>query len=287
MQLDEEFMNSIKALSKIVEEINKTVTENIPSVLANVTANIDFDYLADIGKRWNELLPKDAFSDFKYYSTENILTCANYGIGYTSCKDLDIILKQNYQSQEEADDYLQALDDNYLSDLLEYVKTNVDVYYGNNNYVKQIIDESIFNFENGKFTFCTIGLVTLFEDLGSDVGELFVGIEEDKFTETENKFFYKLKEKVEYLEELENRAESASDGDITNLSYAEYNRFLSVLTLLKKMFIKTDQADGSIPNRHEVAHRTRNMPYQKYDCIKLYILLAEILEFLMFESEED
>lgn len=281
MQCYEEFIKYIVTLSKIVEDAHKVLVEKIANMLSTIAKSVNMEYLADIGKKWGEFI-----ETITYYSTDNILNCANYGIGYTSYKELDIVLKQNYQSQEEADNFLQSLEANYISGLLEYVKVGVDTYYGSNDYVKQIIDESIFNFENEKFTFCTIGLVTLFEDLGSDVGELFVGIEEDKFTETENKFFYKVKEKIEYLEELENKAESDSDDDITNLSYAEYNRFLSVLTLLKKMFIKTDQADGSIPNRHEVAHRTRNMPYQKYDCIKLYILLAEILEFLIAEKGE-
>ena len=276
----EEVLKSLAAFSKMVEDAHNILVENIANTLTNIAKSVNTEYLADFGKKWGEFIETIA-----YYSTDNILNCANYGIGYISYKDLDVILKQNYQSQEQADDFLQSLEDNYISGLLEYVKTGVDAYYGSNDYVKQIIDESIFNFENQKFTFCTIGLVTLFEDLGSDVGELFVSIE-DKFTETQNKFFYKLKEKIEYLEELENRAGSASDDDITNLSYAEYNRFLSVLTLLKKMFIKTNQADGSIPNRHEVAHRTRTIPYQKYDCIKLYILLAEILEFLVAEKGE-
>lgn len=276
----EEVLKSLAAFSKMVEDAHNILVENIANTLTNIAKSVNTEYLADFGKKWGEFIETIA-----YYSTDNILNCANYGIGYISYKELDIILKQNYQSQEQADDFLQSLEDNYISGLLEYVKTGVDAYYGSNDYVKQIIDESIFNFENQKFTFCTIGLVTLFEDLGSDVGELFVSIE-DKFTETQNKFFYKLKEKIEYLEELENRAGSASDDDITNLSYAEYNRFLSVLTLLKKMFIKTNQADGSIPNRHEVAHRTRTIPYQKYDCIKLYILLAEILEFLVAEKGE-
>lgn len=276
----EEALKSLAAFSKMVEDAHDILVENIANTLTNIAKSVNTEYLADIGKKWGEFI-----ETIVYYSTDNILNCANYGIGYISYKDLDIILKQNYQSQEQADDFLQSLEDNYISGLLEYVKTGVDAYYGSNDYVKQIIDESIFNFENQKFTFCTIGLVTLFEDLGSDVGELFVGIE-DKFTETQDKFFYKLKEKIEYLEELENRAESASDDDITNLSYAEYNRFLSVLTLLKKMFIKTNQADGSIPNRHEVAHGTRTIPYQKCDCIKLYILLAEILEFLVAEKGE-
>ncbi len=282
MQYYEDFLKYIAALSKTVEDAHKVLVENIANMLTNFAKSINMDYLADIGKKWGEFI-----ETITYYSTDNILNCANYGIGYTSYKELDIVLKQNYQSQEEADYFLQSLEDNYVLGLLEYVKANVDAYYGSNDYVKQIIDESIFNFENQKFTFCTVGLVTLFEDLGNDVGELFVGIEEDKFTETENKFFYKLKEKIEYLEELENRAENDLDDDITNLTYAEYNRFLSVLTLLKKMFIKTNKADGSIPNRHEVAHRTRNIPYQKSDCIKLYILFAEIIEFLMFESEEE
>lgn len=276
----EEVLKSLAAFSKMVEDAHNILVENIANTLTNIAKSVNTEYLADFGKKWGEFIETIA-----YYSTDNILNCANYGIGYISYKELDIILKQNYQSQEQADDFLQSLEDNYISGLLEYVKTGVDAYYGSNDYVKQIIDESIFNFENQKFTFCTIGLVTLFEDLGSDVGELFVSIE-DKFTETQNKFFYKLKEKIEYLEELENRAGSASNDDITNLSYAEYNRFLSVLTLLKKMFIKTNQADGSIPNRHEVAHRTRTIPYQKYDCIKLYILLAEILEFLVAEKGE-
>ena len=276
----EEVLKSLAAFSKMVEDAHNILVENIANTLTNIAKSVNTEYLADFGKKWGEFIETIA-----YYSTDNILNCANYGIGYISYKELDIILKQNYQSQEQADDFLQSLEDNYISGLLEYVKTGVDAYYGSNDYVKQIIDESIFNFENQKFTFCTIGLVTLFEDLGSDVGELFVSIE-DKFTETQNKFFYKLKEKIEYLEELENRAGSASDDDITNLSYAEYNRFLSVLTLLKKMFIKTNQADGSIPNRHEVAHRTRTIPYQKYDCIKLYILMAEILEFLVAEKGE-
>ena len=276
----EEVLKSLAAFSKMVEDAHNILVENIANTLTNIAKSVNTEYLADFGKKWGEFIETIA-----YYSTDNILNCANYGIGYISYKELDIILKQNYQSQEQADDFLQSLEDNYISGLLEYVKTGVDAYYGSNDYVKQIIDESIFNFENQKFTFCTIGLVTLFEDLGSDVGELFVSIE-DKFTETQNKFFYKLKEKIEYLEELENSAGSASDDDITNLSYAEYNRFLSVLTLLKKMFIKTNQADGSIPNRHEVAHRTRTIPYQKYDCIKLYILLAEILEFLVAEKGE-
>lgn len=282
MQPYEEFIKYIAALSQAVEDAHKMLVENIANMLANIAKSANMEYLADIGKKWGEFIETIA-----YYSTDNILNCANYGIGYISYKDLDIILKQNYQSQEEADNFLQLLEDDYISGLLEYVKACVDAYYGSNDYVKQIIDESIFNFENQKFTFCTIGLVTLFEDLGNDVGNLLAEIEDSNFSGTKSKFFPKLTETLEYLEDLENRAESSTDDDITNLTYAEYNRFLSVLTLLKKMFIKTDQADGSIPNRHEVAHRTRNMPYQKYDCIKLYILLAEIIEFLMFESEEE
>ncbi len=266
----------------MVEDAHKVLVENIANMLSTIAKSANMEYLADIGKKWGEFI-----ETITYYSTDNILNCANYGIGYISYKDLDIILKQNYQSQEEADNYLQALEDNYISGLLEYVKANVDAYYGSNDYVKQIIDESIFSFENQKFTFCTIGLVTLFEDLGNDVRNLLAEIEDSNFNGTKSKFFQKLTETLEYLKNLENKAENSSNDDITNLSYAEYNRFLSVLTLLKKMFIKTDQADGSIPNRHEVAHNTRNIPYQKYDCIKLYILLAEILEFLMFEKGEE
>lgn len=282
MQYYEDFLKYIAALSKTVEDAHKVLVENIAHMLTNFAKSINMDYLADIGKKWGEFI-----ETITYYSTDNILNCANYGIGYTSYKELDIVLKQNYQSQEEADNFLQSLEDNYVSGLLEYVKANVDAYYGTSDYVKQIIDESIFNFENQKFTFCTVGLVTLFEDLGNDVGELLKEIDGDNFSGTKSKIFPKLMETLNYLEDLENKAESSSDYDITNLSYAEYNRFLSVLILLKKMFIHTDKADGSIPNRHEVAHRTRNIPYQKYDCIKLYILLAEILEFLMFEKGEE
>lgn len=282
MQSYEEFIKYITALSKTVEEAHNVLVENIANMLSNIAKSVNTEYLADIGKKWGEFI-----ETITYYSTDNILNCANYGIGYISFKDLDIVLKQNYQSQEEADNFLQLLEDNYISGLLEYVKANVNAYYGSNDYVKQIIDESIFNFENQKFTFCTVGLVTLFEDLGNDVGNLLAEIEDSNFSGTKSKFFPKLTETLEYLEDLENRAESSTNDDITNLTYAEYNRFLSVLTLLKKMFIKTNQADGSIPNRHEVAHRTRNIPYQKCDCVKLYILLAEILEFLMFESEEE
>lgn len=282
MQYYEDFLKYIAALSKTVEDAQKILVENIANMLTNFAKSINMDYLADIGKKWGEFI-----ETITYYSTDNILNCANYGIGYTSYKELDIVLKQNYQSQEEADNFLQSLEDNFVSGLLEYVKANVDAYYGNNDYVIQIIDESVFNFENQKFTFCTVGLVTLFEDLGNDVGELLKEIEGDNFSGTKSKIFPKLMETLNYLEDLENKAESSSDYEITNLSYAEYNRFLSVLILLKKMFIRTDKADGSIPNRHEVAHRTRNIPYQKYDCIKLYILLAEILEFLMFEKGEE
>lgn len=277
MQFSDDFIKSIVALSKAAEEINKTVTENVTSVLANIATNINFDYLTDIGKTWGKFV-----ETITYYSTDNILNCANYGIGYTSYKEFDIVLKQNYRSQEEADIFLQSLEDNYISGLLEYVKANINAYYGNNEYVKQIIDESIFSFENQKFTLCTVGLITLFEGLGNDVENLLVEIEDSNFSGTKSKFFPKLTETLNYLENLENK-ENRSDDDITNLSYAEYNRFLSILTLLKKMFIHTDQADYSIPNRHEVAHKTRKVPYQKYDCIKLYILLAEILEFLMLE----
>ena len=281
MQPYEEFIKSIAALSKMVEDAHKVLVENIANMLANIAKSVNMEYLADIGKKWGEFIETIAF-----YSTDNILNCANYGIGYISYKDLDIILKQNYQSQEQADNFLQSLEDDYISGLLEYVKAGVDAYYGSNDYVKQIINESIFNFENKKFTFCTIGLVTLYEELGNDVGNLLAEIEDSNFSGTKSKFFPKLTETLEYLKELESKAERSTNDDITNLSYAEYNRFLSVLTLLEKMFIKTDQADGSIPNRHEVAHRTRTIPYQKYDCIKLYILLAEILEFLVAEKGE-
>ena len=59
----------------------------------------------------------------------------------------------------------------------------------------------------------------------------------------------------------------------------------SAKSISRLLFTKTSISDNSIPNRHEVAHQTRNSPYKKYDCIKLYIFLAEILELFIVEDK--
>lgn len=275
MEFNEEIKQKLINSFIIIKEVSETLIMGFFTKFKEIISNMDA--LVDTGIELGKFLSVIAF-----YNTENIVSCANYGVGCIFSNDLDIVIKQNFRNQEEANNYLESLSDDYLLNLFNFIKSNASIYYNDNNYVIEIIEDSIFNFNNKKFTFCITGLITLFENLGNDIGNIFIEIEENKFTENQNKFFFRIKEKFDYLENLNNHLE---ENDITNLSYAEYNRFLSLLILFKKMFTKTSISDNSIPNRHEVAHQTRNSPYKKYDCIKLYIFLAEILELFIVEDK--
>lgn len=219
--------------------------------------------------------------NFAHLDDDNIKKYANFGIAYTRISGINDIFRQNFDTQEKVDNYLKNLDVDTINMLMRYIIETTAIIY-DDEYTNTTIKECVQCYFEGKYNVCTNTLCCIFEELIESIGEVFQKIEKSKYTFSSNKKFYgKIIDRLEYIENMYEKLETENSNDISNLTFMESVRFLSIFAITKNMFVNTESKVDCIPNRHELAHGKRIKNYNKIDCLKLYIFLASLFEFLV------